>query len=190
MSTLVTFGAQHNGIAEFQGCAEGDWLCLGWEGILKSQTWSGFVQTKLVPAQYFKNAEDLGSYLEYSNFLADINNERKEKNGTYGQNMRGLEKFVMYLFDEDETVVPKWSGWFEEYNVTSGKRTRLQDRDMYVEDWLGLRWLDEQDRLEFRNVSGGHMHLMDEVLKDAFQRYFSKRVDVPEKEEKLGHLSL
>ena len=177
VASLVTFGAQHNGIAEFQECADGDWLCSGWEGLLKSQTWSNFVQTKLVPAQYYRNPEDLEPYLEYSNFLADVNNEKEKKNATYVENIKKLERFAMYIFDEDVTVIPKWSGWFSDFNATSGKRTKLQDRKMYTEDWLGLRWLDEENRLEFRNISGAHMHLSDEILKDAFQKYFSKRVE-------------
>ena len=178
VSSLVTFGAQHNGISEFQSCNPDDWLCNGWEGILKSQTWSNFVQTKLIPAQYYRDPEDLDQFLEYSNFLADINNERTEKNKTYVENMKKLERFAMYIFDDDATVVPKWSGWFDEYNATSGKQTKLQDRPIYVEDWLGLKWLDEENRLEFRNIDGGHMHLSDEILRDAFEKYFSKRVDV------------
>lgn len=180
VASLVTFGAQHNGISEFQNCADGDWLCGAWEGLLKGQTWSNFVQKNLVPAQYYRDPEDLESYLEYSNFLADINNERSVKNKTYVANMKKLEHFAMYIFDDDKTVVPKWSGWFSEYNATSEKRTKLQDRNLYKEDWLGLKWLDERDRLDFRNITGGHMSLSDRILKDAFRTYFSKRVQVEE----------
>ena len=178
MSNLVTFGGQHNGIAEFQSCDPGDWLCNGWEGILKTQTWTNFVQTRLVPAQYYRNPEDLESYLEYSNFLADINNERTKKNQTYVENMKKLDRFAMIIFDDDTQVVPKWSGWFDEYNATSEKRTALRDRPIYNEDWLGLKWLDEKNRLEFKNISGGHMQFGDSLLNETFNKYFSKRVDV------------
>ena len=178
VSSLVTFGAQHNGIAEFQNCSPDDWLCNGWEGILKTQTWSDWVQKKLVPAQYYRDPEDLDNFLEHSNFLADINNERAEKNQTYVDNIKKLEHFAMWIFEDDTTVVPKWSGWFNEYNTTSGKQTRLQDRQLYLEDWLGLRWLDEHNRLDTGMIDGEHMHLTDEVLRYVFKRYFSKRVDV------------
>ena len=124
-----------------------------------------------MPAQYFRNAEELDAYLEGSNFLADVNNERKVKNGTYKANMKKLEKFAMYVFDEDKTVVPKESGWFSEVNATTSKETRLEDRPMYKEDWLGLKWLDEQNRLDFRVVKGGHMQLDEKILIEAFKRY-------------------
>ena len=131
------------------------------------------MQSKLVPAQYYRDPEDLDSYLESSNFLADINNEREVKNKTYAVNLNKLERFVMYIFGEDVTVVPKQSGWFSEFNATSEKETKLRERKMYKEDWLGLRLLDEQGRLEFREVEGAHMALSDEILKDAFERYFT-----------------
>lgn len=178
VANLVTFGAQHNGIAEFQACAEGDWFCSGWQGLLKGQTWSSYVQKQLVPAQYYRNTKDLDSYLEYSNFLADINNERANRNQTYAENLKKLEKFVMYLFEDDVTVVPKWSGWFEDYDSASEKRTKLQDRRMYHEDWLGLKWLDERGRLEFKETEGVHMSLSEKLLKDVFREYYSKRVEV------------
>ena len=130
------------------------------------------MQNKLVPAQYFRNPEDLENYLEHSNFLADLNNERKVKNNTYKENIKKLERFVMYVFEGDETVVPKESGWFSEVNATTQKITKLQDKKLYLEDWLGLRWLDESDRLEFRMIEGAHMQLSEKVLVDTFQKYF------------------
>ncbi|KAL8868418.1 MAG: hypothetical protein Q9174_005008 [Haloplaca sp. 1 TL-2023] len=171
--TLVTFGSQHNGISEFQNCGDNDWLCKSWDGYLKSNTWSNFVQSRLVPAQYFRDPEDLDGYLENSNFLADVNNERNEKNKTYVANMKKLRKFVMFMWEEDTTVVPKESGWFAEYNKTSEEVTLLKDRRMYKDDWLGLKWLDEKKRLEFRIAEGGHMVFSDGLWEDVLRRYFS-----------------
>ncbi|KAL8696678.1 MAG: hypothetical protein Q9201_007538 [Fulgogasparrea decipioides] len=170
--TLVTFGSQHNGISEFQNCANNDWICQSWDGYLKRNTWTNFVQSRLVPAQYFRNPEDLEGYLDNSNFLADINNERETKNATYKTNLKKLKKFVMYMFLEDTTVVPKESAYFADYNKTSDEITWLKDREMYKEDWLGLKWLDGKKRLVFEVADGGHMQLSEELLKDTFKRYF------------------
>jgi palmitoyl-protein thioesterase len=175
VASLVTFGSQHNGISEFQKCGDNDWVCRGWDGYLKSNTWTEFVQSRLVPAQYFRDPEDLESYLENSNFLADVNNEREVKNATYKENMKKLDRFAMYMFKDDKTVVPKESAYFSEVNTTSENVTGLRDRKMYVEDWIGLRWLDEEKKLEFREVDGEHMQLTEEVLVDAFQRYFGPK---------------
>ena len=173
VANLVTFGSQHNGISDFQACANNDWLCQTWDGLLKRNTWSGFVQSKLVPAQYYRNSNDLKNYLRSSNFLADINNERREKNSTYKKNIMRLERFVMYMFKDDKTVVPKQSAWFGELNGTTGAVIKLHDREIYQEDWIGLRWLDERNRLEFPTTPGEHMQLDTEVLVKAFRKYFS-----------------
>lgn len=175
VENLVTFGSQHNGISEFQECAANDWLCHSWRGVLKGNAWGSFSQSKLVPAQYYRDPEDIDNYLEHSNFLADINNERKMKNHTYKENMMKLGKFAMFMFADDRTVVPKESAFFSEVNTTSEAVTKLQDRDIYQEDWIGLRFLDEQKRLEFRIAEGGHMQLSDRILIDTFIQYFKSR---------------
>ncbi|KAJ4354307.1 uncharacterized protein N0V89_006041 [Didymosphaeria variabile] len=178
VKNLITFGSQHNGIARYQICGATDWLCKAYIGLLKANTWGAWVQSHLVPAQYFRSTNDTTGepteeYLESSNFLADINNERKLKNTTYAKNLASLDKFVMYLFDEDTTVIPKESGWFAHVNGSSGEVTDLKDRDIYKEDWIGLKKLDEKGGLEFKTTEGGHMQLDDEMLMDVFKTYFS-----------------
>ncbi|KAF2488946.1 palmitoyl-protein thioesterase precursor [Lophium mytilinum] len=175
---LVTFGSQHNGIAEFQACGATDWLCKGAMALLRTNTWSGYVQSHLVPAQYYRSCntstgKPTEEYLEHSNFLADINNERAEKNETYAKNLASLEKFVMYLFEDDTTVIPKSSGWFAQVtNLTSGVVEPLRNRTIYKEDWIGLKKLDEKGGLVFKETEGGHMQLTDEVLTDVFKTYY------------------
>lgn len=178
IKNLVTFGSQHNGIAKYQLCKDGDWLCKGYIGLLKANTWGAWVQSHLVPAQYFKATNDTTGepaeeYLESSNFLADINNERALKNASYKENLSRLDNFVMYVFEDDTTVIPKESGWFAYTNGTDGSVTDLRDRQIYKEDWIGLRTLDEKDGLHFKTTEGGHMQLGDEVLTEVFKTWFA-----------------
>lgn len=182
--SLITFGSQHNGISEFQDCKMTDWICHSANALLKSSTvWSDFIQSRLVPAQYFRNLDDFDNYLEHSNFLADINNERAHKNQTYKENLAALENFVMVLFKDDKTVVPKESGWFAEVNRTEtdeAKRvTKLRDRAIYEEDWIGLKQLDDKGALVFEQVQGEHMHLDDKDLRRLFGQYFGPAKTVP-----------
>ena len=130
------------------------------------------MQGKLIPAQYYRDPEDLESYLESSNFLADINNERQEKNETYKTNMLKLDNFAMYMFEDDTTVIPKESAWFDDYNQTDDEVVKLRDREIYKEDWLGLRALNESGRLHALTTPGGHMQLSEEVLEEAFRKWF------------------
>jgi palmitoyl-protein thioesterase len=168
--SLVTFGSQHNGISEFQSCGATDWLCKGSEGLLRSSTWSSFVQSRLVPAQYFRDPNQYDSYLEFSNFLADINNERDLKNQTYKENLEKLERFIMYMFEDDTTVVPKQSSWFGDVNGT--EVTELRKRDIYKEDWIGLKALDKKGVLVFETTPGGHMTLTDKLLAKVFKENY------------------
>ncbi|KAJ5749331.1 uncharacterized protein N7511_011027 [Penicillium nucicola] len=170
---LVTFGSQHNGISEFQSCKLGDWLCSGAEALLRSGRWTSFAQSRVVPAQYFRDPTDMEQYLEYSNFLADINNERGFKNQDYKKNLMSLNRFAMFMFEEDTVVVPKESSFFAEVNGTTGEVTPLNQRPIYKEDWLGLKALDEEGKLDFKTSPGQHMRLSEKVLKKTFEEYFA-----------------
>jgi len=131
-------------------------------------------QSTLVPAQYYRDPEQLEDYVGGSNWLADINNEKgkRARNATYAANIAALETFAMYVFTEDQTVVPKESGWFAEVNGTTGVVTHLRNRTMYEEDWLGLRKLDEKGGLVFREMEGKHMELDEQGLADIFAEFF------------------
>ncbi|TKA83934.1 hypothetical protein B0A55_00200 [Friedmanniomyces simplex] len=175
--SLMTFGSQHNGISEFQVCGSYDFVCKGAVALVKGNAWTEYVQGRVVPAQYYRTVNETTGkategYLEHSGFLADVNNEREGKKAAYAAKVAGLEWFVMWVFEEDKTVIPKESGWFAEVNGTSGDVTLLRDRAIYKEDWVGLRRLDEKGGLVFRTTPGGHMDLKQKMLAEAFGEYF------------------
>lgn len=174
--SLVTFGSQHNGISEFVECSSTDFVCRGAMAMLHGNTWSSFVQSRVVPAQYFRDPstpEAYAKYLESSNFLADINNERGGSGGRntqYRDNMAQLSNFVMYLFENDTTAIPKESAWFSEVNGT--EVIPLRERNLYNEDWLGLKTIDDKGGLHFRAVPGEHMRLRAEDLQAVFSEFY------------------
>ena len=169
--SLVTFGSPHNGISQFRECGSTDWLCRGAMALLRGNTWASLVQSRLVPA-YYRSPEpaEYERYIESSNYLADINNEREAKDTAYSKNMAALENFVMYMFADDVTVIPKESAWFEEVNGTES--TPLRARDLYREDWLGLRELDRKGGLRFLTAPGGHMQLSGDLLTATFKEFY------------------
>ena len=175
--SLVTFGSQHNGIAQFQRCGTWDLLCKGAVALVGGNAWTDYVQSRVVPAEYYRELNKTTGlpsegYLEHSHFLADVNNEREEKKSEYAARLAALEKFVMFVFEDDKTVVPKESGWFAEVNETSGEVTDLRDRAIYMEDWIGLKALDEKGGLVFESVEGEHMALDKKDLVRTFKKYF------------------
>lgn len=167
--SLITLGSQHNGVVEFKECGPNDWLCRGAMALLKYNVWSSFVQSRLVPAQYFRDPQDYDNYLEHSAYLADINNERQLKNVEYAKNIAGLSNFVMWLYEDDDMVFPKESSWFEEVNGT--ENIPLRARKIYQEDWIGLRELDRKGGLRFRSTTGTHLSNFDSILNDTLLEY-------------------
>ena len=175
--SLVTFGSQHNGIAKFQNCGTWDLVCKGAMAAIKGNAFGDWVQGNIIPAQYYKEVNattgnPTTEYLEKSNFIADINNERANKTKEYKHRLARLDNFAMYVFEDDKTVIPKESGWFSEVNTTSLEVTALRDREIYQQDWIGLKRLDQKGALVFRNASGGHMDLSEKVLTEAFLDFF------------------
>ncbi|KAF3908297.1 Dolichyldiphosphatase [Arthrobotrys entomopaga] len=196
--TLVTFGSPHNGISEFVKCKPTDWVCHAAFGFLNSNKWSGWVQQNIVPAQYYRHPspEEMVKYLESSGFLADINNERAEKNGAYKDRLGDMEGgLVLYKFDNDDVIIPKESVWFAEV-LDDGNVTWLTDRVMYKEDWLGLKKLNEDSKIKFLKTAGPHMHITDDLLKEVFTKYLwqpsgvvAKEVDSSVHNERLATLA-
>ncbi|KAF7561909.1 hypothetical protein G7046_g2206 [Stylonectria norvegica] len=168
--SLITFGSQHNGITKYAACGERDWLCKGAMALLRFNTWSNYVQSHVVPAQYYRDPEAYDEYLDNSNFLADINNERLLKNITYKENIAKLSNFVMYLFEEDTTVFPKETAWFDEVNGTVV--TPLRARPLYQEDWIGLQELDRKGGLKFRSITSNHMDIPEDTLNETMVDFF------------------
>ena len=69
----------------------------------------------ITPAQYWHNPLNNQEFLEGSHYLADINNERQEKNSEYKQNLEKLENFVMAKWLQDTTIIPGASAHFGFY---------------------------------------------------------------------------
>lgn len=98
VNNLITLGSPLQGVAAYPGCGKGN----GWTSMAKSRVvralfkktrenllpcrviqalvgtsvYSGNAQRNLMPAQYFKDPNNISGYLNSNHFLADINNER------------------------------------------------------------------------------------------------------------------
>ncbi|KAK0552082.1 hypothetical protein OC846_003047 [Tilletia horrida] len=186
---LVTFGSQHQGIADLPACRPADFLCKLAESALRFGVYSDYAQHNVVSAQYFRNPLDIKSFNEYLSknaFIADINNERRI-NKQYIERLQSLDNFVMLLFSEDTTVSPKESSWFSTYpdpNTTSSAGlistldapkpilpVPLRKSPIYKEDRLGLAKMDKRGALVFEVCEGPHMSIDRECTDKVFGRY-------------------
>ncbi|KAM6173264.1 palmitoyl-protein thioesterase 1 [Erethizon dorsatum] len=160
MISLITFGAQHQGIFGFPRCpGESSHICDFIRKTLNTAAYSKVVQEGLVQAEYWHDPINEDVYRKHSIFLADINQERSV-NESYKKNLMALKKFVMVKFLNDSIVDPVSSEWFGFYRSGQGKETiPLQETTLYTEDRLGLKEMDKAGKLVFLATEGDHLQL-------------------------------
>jgi len=174
MKNLITFGAQHQGVFGFPNCpGEMNVFCDIVRDLLNYGAYVDFVQDFLVQAQYWHDPLHFDTYVEKSQFLADINNEKPVKNETYSTNFASLENFVMVKHTEDTMVEPLESEHFEFYAPgQSDVILPLRESPIYVEDRIGLKSLDEAGKLHFFSVQGDHLQFTQQFFIDEIINVF------------------
>lgn len=167
IGVLVSMGGQHQGIMNAPRCgvAGSEGVGCQWmQYMLSHGAYSYWVRENVIQAQYFKDPNNLANYLQYNNFLPDINNEYSAKNKLYRDNLASLDNLVLVMFDNDTTVVPRESAWFGFYDGTA--LVPLRDQPIYQQDWIGLKALDKKGALVLDTASGGHMQFTLEWFKE------------------------
>ncbi|CAI0413065.1 unnamed protein product [Linum tenue] len=121
----------------------------------------------LAPSGYLKLPDDMSAYLSKSKFLPQLNNEHPEaRNPTFKQRFRSLKNLVLIMFEEDEVIVPKETAWFGFYpDGEFSPVLPVQQTRLYQEDWIGLKQMNEEGRVQFVKVPGGHLGISDSDLK-------------------------
>ncbi|XP_058104338.1 uncharacterized protein LOC131248213 isoform X2 [Magnolia sinica] len=121
----------------------------------------------LAPSGYLKIPTDIPAYLEGCRFLPKLNNERpNERNSTYKERFSSLQTLVLIMFEHDTVLIPKQTSWFGYYPDGSFSTVLPpQQTKLYVEDWIGLKTLDDAGRVKFINVSGNHLGISQSDMK-------------------------
>ena len=72
----------------------------------------------------------------------------------------------IFLLFQDVTVEPRESSHFEFYAPGQDKEILpLRESALYLEDWIGLKQMDEAGKLHFYDIPGGHLQLSLEWFK-------------------------
>lgn len=174
VSTLITFGSPHMGVLELPVCQpQDDWVCKKRNQLLKRQVWQDSVQKTIVPAQYFRDTTQYEKYLEHSGFLADINNERFSSDSFEAKKrFENLQKLVLVQFDQDTTLVPKESAFFQERHWLTGQIVPITETRPFKENLFGLRTLHEQDKIDYYTIDSEHMQFTDDFLTEIVTHHF------------------
>ncbi|KAF8502206.1 Alpha/Beta hydrolase protein [Russula emetica] len=186
---LITFGSQHMGISDTPSCKPYDLPCNLARNALRAGAYSEWAQQNLVQAQYYRDTAQFERYLESNYFLTYINNEQPapHKNETYAANLGQLDALVLVLFAQDRTVIPKESSWFGSYPAIPALEREeeedggekaivpMREQPLYVEDWIGLRTLDESGRVVLVSCNAEHMRLSFECWQPLVEKYVGSR---------------
>eukprot|EP01133_Synstelium_polycarpum_P011240 gene11240-13117_t len=160
---LISVGGQHQGVYGMPRCASTNGtLCNMARELLNMGVWEDYVQEHLVQAEYWQDPLNYDLYLSKSAFLADINNARAVKNETYKKNFISLNEFVMVEFTEDTMVIPRESEHFGWYSPGQARDLiPMEQTDLYTEDWIGLKYLNENGQVTKLSVAGNHLQFTD-----------------------------
>ena len=99
-----------------------------------------------MPGQYFRDTSSRHAFTTYkkdSRSLADLNNEMGWKNPDFKANLLTLNSLTLLKFNQDQVVNPRESAWFESYSKKEKRMLPLREQELYKEDYIGLRALDE-----------------------------------------------
>ncbi|KAL5225537.1 hypothetical protein ABZP36_012176 [Zizania latifolia] len=160
IKNFISIGGPHAGTASVPLCGSGI-VCILIDALLKLEIYSNYVQAHLAPSGYLKIPTDMADYLKGCKFLPKLNNEiPSERNATYKERFSSLDNLVLIMFEDDEVLIPRETAWFGYYPdgafspVQPPQKTKL-----YIEDWIGLKTLNEAGRVKFVSVPGGHLSI-------------------------------
>ncbi|KAJ0961900.1 hypothetical protein J5N97_029728 [Dioscorea zingiberensis] len=163
---FISFGGPHAGTASVPLCGSGI-FCILVDALIKSEIYSDYVQDHLAPSGYLKIPTDMSDYLEGCRFLPKLNNEHPDKrNSTYKERFSSLNTLVLIMAEHDAVLIPKETSWFGYYpDGAFNPVLPPQQTTLYKEDWIGLKKLDEEGRVKFISVAGGHLGISQKDMK-------------------------
>ncbi|KAA0041067.1 palmitoyl-protein thioesterase 1-like [Cucumis melo var. makuwa] len=160
VKNYVSLGGPHAGIASVPLCGSAIFCRLADE-LIKSEIYSDYVQDHLAPSGYLKLPNAIPKYLEKCRFLPKLNNELPQaKNSTYKERFSSLQNLVLIMFEHDTVLVPKETSLFGYYlDGALNSTIPAQQTKLYIEDWIGLKTLDEAGRVKYISVAGEHVKI-------------------------------
>ncbi|KAM3322114.1 palmitoyl-protein thioesterase 1 [Capsicum chacoense] len=160
VKNFISLGGPHAGTASVPLCGSGI-FCIIADNLIKSEIYSDFVQAHLAPSGYLKLPNNIPGYMKSCRFLPKLNNEiPHHRNSTYKQRFSSLENLVLIMFEHDTVLIPKETAWFGYY--PDGEFEPVlppQQTQLYTEDWIGLKTLDDAGKVKYVKVSGNHLQI-------------------------------
>lgn len=170
INNLISVGSPQNGFVDLPPCDPSSYLCKRKNAFLKNRFYTDYMQNNNIQAQYFRDVNDYEKYLEKSAFLKFVNNDLF-KNLDYYNRMIQLNKFVMVIFEKDETLVPKETAWFYDVDSVTGDLIPFEETESYIFDFIGLKRLNEQGKIDFLKIDDLHLKMSEDDLMGLAKNY-------------------
>jgi palmitoyl-protein thioesterase len=153
-----------------------DYLCpwLDWvmDLILDGSWEDQQFQSEIAFAAYWHDPFNEDRYKERNIFLADINNERDNKNQTYKKHFSSLNFVLLEYSSTENIVIPMQSPWFFFFEEDSDYTVDpMNQTDLYNQDWIGLKTLNEQGKVKFVSVPCDHQDIPRDTCKQYYDLY-------------------
>ncbi|XP_053983596.1 lysosomal thioesterase PPT2 homolog [Hylaeus volcanicus] len=101
---------------------------------------------------YWNDPHHQELYYKYSRFLPLVNNEKNSTLGsTFKQGLTKLKRMILIGGSEDGVITPWQSSHFGYFDANETV-IDMRDRSIYTDDSIGLKTLDESDRLTLITV--------------------------------------
>lgn len=187
---ILTIGTPNMGVSEvpFLGCntlqvsKEFNFLCKLDKKSLLKLAFTEQMQKKLAATGFVRDTGNMQQYKEKSNFLADLNNERNVGSGLYEKHkshFSSVNAAMFVQFTEEEIVFPPISEVFGEIKSESASshnklENKMEDTDMYKSDALGLKTLNEQNKIQRVTIKGKHTRYQEEDIEKTFLPFLKK----------------
>uniref|UniRef100_A0A914HF74 Palmitoyl-protein thioesterase 1 n=1 Tax=Globodera rostochiensis TaxID=31243 RepID=A0A914HF74_GLORO len=176
---LISIGGPQQGIFGLPYCPGSAALCAVVRRLLDRGAYTDFVQHNVVQAQYWHDPNPAERYRQANIFLADLNCEQLHCNSTYRDNMVKLRNFVLVQFSHDHKLVPKETASFG-FFADNGTPTiiPMEQSAIYKEDRIGLKALNESNRLHLLSFDGEHLQIPTEVfVSEIIEPYLKDKSD-------------
>lgn len=115
------------------------------------------MKDRIAPAAYFRYKYDQEYYVENNTFLKMLNNENNDKDEEIYRRFSSLEKVKLVKNDADTVIVPRESSWFMFYDFEGNEIVPLEQSEFYQKDFIGLRKLNEENKVTFTSFKGEHV---------------------------------
>ena len=129
----------------------------------KYLVYSKFVQEVVGPAGYYRDSFNLKQYQTGSTFLAALNNERDFDQKSKDRFMN-IEKLILIKFNQDTMIIPKETAWFQAYKPGTTDVIPMDQTDLYLNDLIGLKYLDQNSKVYKYSVEADHLQISREEL--------------------------